>query len=145
MQYNFNYLMLLFCLFQLPADCQQSEPTRIVYRSESEQRRFVDEFIKQGAPLGQMEIIGIRMEAIAELNILARTKAWVIPILEQRIQELLKEPVKNKAEIDRVAECISGSASQDGLDSIIRIFADHPDGARWIQWFIYGERRLIEN
>ena len=138
MRYNPKSLMLIFCLFQLPADCQQSEPTRIVYRSEAEQRRFVEEYLKRGLPLGRLEVIGIMTEAIGELDILTRVQPWVVPLLEKTVQELSTNSVANKIQIDRIMRCIARSGRQTGLDTIIRLFGNHPDGPHWVQEFIYN-------
>ena len=135
MRYRVQYFLL--AMLALPVPGQPQDPVRIVFRPEAVQRRYVEEVLKQGLPLGMQTINGIYSEPIVELGILVRMQPWVVPILEQRAQELLMNPVANKVQIDRIARRIIRSGSQNGLSSLTRLFGNHPDGSKWIRGFIF--------
>lgn len=137
MRYSPIHLVSILLLLPISAYTQQ-QVVRIVIRPEAEQRRFVKEYLDQGLPLGRREVIGIPMEPIVELGVLARIQPWVVPILEQRMKDLFMEGAESDDQIKRIAGAIAGSASQQGLDALTRLSGQHPDGSKWIRKFIYS-------
>ncbi len=75
------------------ASCQEQEPLRIANRPEAVQRRFLAEYLNEGLPLGYRQFNGNVIDPIGELGIMTRTQYWVVPVLEQRAKEAMKDLV----------------------------------------------------
>ena len=131
-------LRLLWVLIIIPSSvsCQSQEQVRIADHPEAVQRRFLADYMGEGLPLGPRQFNGNTTDPSAEIEIMIRRQSWVIPMLEQRAKELMKDPVSNKDAIYRIAVAIVTSGSQEGLDALLRLF-ENQDGAQYIRMFIY--------
>ena len=87
--------LLLLCFFvtesaRLGAQAL-TQPVPLMYRSEQEQRAYVQDFLDAGAPLGFRYIEGQKHEQIAIVGSFAQRTNWVIPMLEERTKLWMRD------------------------------------------------------
>lgn len=128
-------LYSLICLLTQTTCAQQRavKQESVWDRSKSEQRRYVELCLDQDSREWKRGRNGKRSLDIGNLLILARTNSWVIPMLEDKIREWLKDSNSKKDLIESISYAIAGAGSQAALDAVMRLFSDRPEAPRLIR------------
>ena len=107
------------------ARSQQSGVTLapLLQRSDAELRKYVEQYLDDKSSLWHRDRDGKKTVDIGQLVSLTRTKPWVLPMLEDRLDGWLKAPETNKHLIQPISYAIVEEGTQRGLDAIVRLFS----------------------
>ena len=100
---------------------------------ESEQRQFIAEYLDEGVPLGFRVREGFKSVPSTDMTTLAEFKPWVIPILEERTRQWMKEPITNKERIEVMAFTLADTGRPQALDSLLRLFGGQEVASKYIR------------
>lgn len=119
--------------------CQEPAVNHVhmIERPESEQRKFVADYLKDGIPDAYLDIPGGgQWSPMVQLTILTAHRAWVLPMLEQQMESWMEDSEANSEKIERIFHTIVEAANPAAFEAILRLTKTRNDGGRWIDHLI---------
>ena len=138
MAYKHCLIFTILVCFETSGLAQGSHLTAILSQSESYQRQFVSDFLKDAAPTGYVQGYPKTSAHDIDFGLLMEKKDWGLPMAEATIVEWMKDPSKNKDVIERVVGIIAYSGTIRSLEFTARVFKNWPNAKRWISQSLYS-------
>lgn len=129
---NESVRCLLFVFLLSLQACGQGFDADILNRSESYQRQFVTDYLRDGNTNGFVKGYPTDRNHNTDFQLITMEKKWALELTEHRLNEWMSESEVNRTAIENVSNTIIYASTIESFDVLARVFSKRAELRRWI-------------